>query len=299
MQEKPISNYISTSPFIKSHCFVGICLGGAKKDTTSVAVLEYYPKEKKVFLRHIYSHIKSTQKDSSDKLVYDFLEDSFSRIELVLFNAPLSLPQCMTCSLPCPGYEVCNQSHILWSWKFFHRYKKKRTKIFSPYIERCSETYISKELDESFEISPALNSNKAPLTARAHFLSRRLEHVKNEEFLAKVSLWYLGRSLKISKIRLRNYKSSFEGRETRRLILDKISERGLIFFYEQDRRLMEKSHYNFEAFLGAFTGVLSFVKQCQKPPKNFPKEEKWIQFPVEKLDWSFLNIEKSDKIKGR
>ena len=276
MQEKPISNYISSSPFIKPHGFVGLCLGGAKKDTTSLAVLEYYSKEKKIFLRHIYSHIESTQKDSSDKLVYDLFKGAFARIHSVLVNAPLSLPQCVTCTLPCPGYEVCEESHIRWSWKFFHRHKKKRSKIFSPYTERCVESYLSKELDETFEIPHALN--------------RRFQGVKLQEFIAQLSLWYLGRSLKIPKSKLRAYKSSIEGQEVRALILNKLTDKGLVFLYEQDRRLMVKSHYNFEAFLGAFTGVLSFVGQCGKPPHNFPETKSWVEFPKEKLDWSFLSL---------
>ena len=300
MQEKPISAYLSTSSSIKSHCFVGLCLRGSKTDTTSLAVLEYYPKEKKIFLRHIYSSLQSTQKISGDKLIYDLLKDSFRRIDSIFFNSPLSLPQCMTCTLACPGHEECKESHILWQWKFFHRHKKKRSKVFSPYTDRCVESYLSKQLPEPFEIPHALNSNKAPLTARSLFLSRRLKEayksLKLYEFSAKVSLWFIGRALKVPKFKLRDYKSSLEGQKIRALVLKKMADKGLVFLYDQDRRLMEKNSHSFEAFLGSFTGVLNFVGECEKKPKNFPQKEAWIEFPNTKINWNFLLNEKNDSL---
>ena len=297
MSEKPISYYTSKSLDLKSHCFVGLCLGGAKTDKTAMSVLEYYPKNKKLFLRHIYPKIQSTQDKSSDFFIYEILKDSLTKISSISLNAPLTLPSCLTCKLQCPGYEACNESHILWHKKFSIRHKNKKTKkVFTPYTDRCSELYISKELEEPFSLSTALNSNKAPLTARSLFLKRRLKKVKKREFFAHLSLWRIGSSLKIAKTHLRRYRHQVEGKEARKIILKKVEKSGLIFFYEQDRRLMIKDVACFESFLGALTGVLSFMKQGEPLPLGYPKKEAWIDFPVQNIDWSFLNTEEHAKI---
>lgn len=279
----------TTAEFAKSlklYRFAGVALGGGKTDRTVVAVIEYYPEHKKVFLRRIHEKIKAEGEVSADQKLYEILAAEAAELESITFDTPLQLPKCLRCHLTCPGYESCQEPEIRWMWKIHgERARTKRPlKIFTPYTERCSELYISTQLEEAFHPSHALGANLAPLTARALFLQRRLK-VPCFEAFARLSLWRMGRALRIPKSHLRYHRHSVEGDESRLYILRTLVEKEIAFLYQQDIRLMVENWYAFEAFLCALTGFLRYQGQCEKKPKDFPKDEAWIEFPKEHIDW--------------
>ncbi len=265
---------------------MGLTLGGGKTEKTALAVLEYYPKQNKIFLSRLFDRIRTEGENSGDLAVHQLIVQYPAKIESIAFDVPLNLPKCLRCRLECPGYEACTEPEIEWMWNYYrNRNKKKRPqKLFTPYTERCVDLFLSSELEEPFSPSHALGSNLAPLTARAFFINRRLKFDSIEVF-PKLSLWRIGRSLQIQKSHLRFHKHSVGGEESRKAILEKLMDADIAFIYDQDFRLMVQNPSAFDAFVCALTGVLSFKGLCENRPSDFPKSAAWIAIPKEKLSW--------------
>ncbi len=271
---------------LESHRFAGVSLGGGKTDRTAVAVIEYYPLQRRVFLRGLRERVRADGGASADLQLHTILTETEPGIESVALNAPLQLPKCMRCELECPGFERCEVPEIRWMWDHHRkRVERKRPhKLFTPYTERCSEMFISSELEESFHPPHALGANAAPLAARAVFVSRRLAFPALEVY-PKLSIWRIGRALRVSKSHLRFHKHSIDGDEARLAILTALVERGIAFIYQQDMRAMTENNDAFEAFICALTAFLKFRGQTEPPPPGFPKDEAWIEFPKESIVW--------------
>lgn len=255
-------------------------------DRTAVAVIEYYPQQKRVFLRSVRERVKSEGELSADLQLHTILTEAEPGLESVGINAPLQLPKCMRCELRCPGFERCKVSEIKWMWDFHRRRGKRKrpNKLFTPYTERCSEMYVSSELEEAFHPSHALGSNAAPLTARAVFISRRLA-LPVMEVYPKLSIWRMGRALRVPKSHLRFHKHSVDGDDARLAILKALVDHDIAFIYQQDMRAMVENNDAFEAFICALTAFLKFRGQTERPPAGYPKHEAWIEFPKESLVW--------------
>lgn len=268
--------------------FAGLALSGGKVDKAALAIMEYYPKHRKVFLSHLVSPIKGDHNESVDLKIHQLLTENNSAISEVAFDVPLKLPKCIRCRLKCPGYELCSEPEITWMWDQFKKTKdkKKPKKLFTPYTERCAEIHISNNLEEKFYPAHALGANLAPLVARAQFIQRRLK-IKKMEVYPKLSLWRIGRSLGIQKSYLRQHKHSVEGEAIRRAIVAKLIEKNIAFLYAQDARLMVEHSYCFDAFICALTAVLKKAGQCEVRPKGFPRGESWVEHPVKKIDWTW------------
>jgi len=192
------------------------------------------------------------------------------------------MPKCVTCRLTCPGYENCKEKEIVWMWKQHAKYKKKkkRVKLFTPYTQRAAEMYIASELEAEFHPQEALGSNMAPLTARAQYLLKRLPKGKLMEIFPKLSVSRIGQSLKLNRSHLDHYKHQVGGVESRQIFLQALLKRDIVFIYQQDFQKLIDNINSFDSFIAAFTGFLKFKDQCEEIPKDFPKGEGWIDFPV-------------------
>ena len=261
-------------------------MAGGKTDKTCLTILEYFPGPGKIFLKEVVEKIKTDDKKSADEALFDALRAIKNPIESIAFDVPLQLPKCIRCELKCPGYERCQEPEIKWLRKFYIQLNlnRKPKKIFTPYTERCVDNFIRTELEENFNPPHALGANAAPLTARAHYISRRLEKPCIEVY-PKLSLWRIGRSLGIQKSYLRFHKHVITGEETRTAIIQHLVEKDIAFIYHQDIKHLVANPYAFDSFICALTGVLQFTNQVEKRPKGFPKSEKWLAIPKETLDW--------------
>jgi predicted nuclease with RNAse H fold len=262
-------------------------LSGGKNDRTSVTVLDYYETQKKLFLTHIYEHIQQEGDISSDQALFETINDHTDNLEYLCIDAPLKFPLCVRCELRCPGYENCEEKEIQWMWKQHKKRKetKPRTRLFTPYTQRPAEIYVANETGENVNPMEALGANIAPLTARASFLLRRLSKaIRVIEVYPMLTVSRVGKSLKIAKSHLAHYKHQIGGDESRQVILQELVKRDIVFIYQQDfQKLIENSH-SFDAFISAFTGFLKLQDQCEKPPKDFPINDGWIEFPVKNPD---------------
>lgn len=262
-------------------------LSGGKNDRTSVSVFDYYESQKKLFLTHIYEHIQQEGDISADQALFEIISGHLENLEYLCIDAPLRFPKCVQCELRCPGYEKCKEVEIQWMWRQ-HRKRKKdkpRIRLFTPYTQRPAEIYIAHEAEENIHPMETLGANIAPLTARAHFLMRRLpKKTRSIEVYPKLSVLRIGKSLKVTKSHLAHYKHQVGGDESRQVILQELVIRDLVFIYQQDFvKLIENCH-SFDSFISGFTGFLKYKDQCEKPPKDFPIQDGWIDFPVKNPD---------------
>lgn len=276
----------SRIPKLPFHRFAGVSLSGGKTDRTAIAVIEYYPQQKRIFLRSLREKVRGEGEVSADTHLHTILTDVEPDLESVAFDVPLRLPKCLRCELKCPGVEACKVSEIKWMWEHHRRRAKVKRphKLFTPYTERCAEMYIASELEEPFYPSHALGSNAAPLTARALFLARRLR-VQKIEIYPKLSIWRIGRTLRVPKSHLRFHAHSVDGDESRLAILKALVDQEIAFIYQQDMRVMVENNDAFEAFICALTAFLKFRGQTERPPGGFPKGAAWIEFPKETIAW--------------
>lgn len=270
----------------KFHRFIGVSLGGGKTDKTCIAVIEYYPEQKKIFLGRLFDRIRSDGEMSADYQIHNLIAQCPPPVESVAFDVPLQLPRCQTCRLVCPGFEECQEPEILWMWKHYRSQAKKKSppRLFTPYTERCVEQYLSSELEETFHLPHALGANLAPLTARAQFLTRRIDLPLVEVF-PKLSLWRIGNALNMPKSHLRFHRHWEGGNESRRLIIQRMMDKNLAFIYDQDIKLLIDSPQAFDSFLCALTGLLDFLGHTEAKPKGFPRRESWLAIPKKIFPW--------------
>ena len=284
--EKLLETRGTVTPELQAVRFAGVSLGGGKTDKTAVAVLEYYPAQKRVFLRSLREKVSAKGELSADDTLFSILTDEEKDLSCIAFDVPLQLPKCMRCEVKCPGVTNCREPEIKWMREVHKkRSKQKRpNKMFTPYTERAAEIYIANELEEPFHPSHALGSNAAPLAARAYYLTRRLT-TPTLEVYPKLTLWRIGIALDVPKSHLRFHRHAVDSDEARLFVLRTLVEREIAFIYQQDMRTMVESNVAFEAFLCALTAFLKFRGQTERRPPTFPKDELWIEFPRQAIQW--------------
>lgn len=269
--------------------FAGVSLAGGKTHKTAVSILEYYPRQQRLFVRSIYSELGShLEGESADMSLYRLLTQEERPLKYVAFDAPLKFPKCVRCELPCPGYEKCKEPEIKWMWQFYKKAeerKKKPLKIFTPYTERCADVFLASEMGDMFHTNHALGANRAPLAARAHFLSRRMRRLRILEYYPRLTLWQIGKRLGVQKSYLKFYKHSNDSEAGRNFFLNQLVKQGWLFLYQQDQRLATEDPAVFDSILGGVTGYLKFRGQTAAPPIGFPPEEPWVEYPRVDFDW--------------
>ncbi|MCB0421589.1 MAG: DUF429 domain-containing protein [Bdellovibrionales bacterium] len=273
-------------PPLKSIKFIGLSLGGGKTTKSCLTVIEYFPLENKVFLRHLFENISRSQEMTSDEWLMETIKEVSKSSHSLYVNVPVQLPVCLRCRLKCPGVERCRQKEVQWLRDQYSEINKKLKpkRVLTPYTERCVDYFVTHLLEEKFDPGHGLGSNLAPLTARWQFLQKQTSLPVIEVF-TKAALWRIGRSLGVSKNLLRFHKHAIDGREARSKILDSLIKRDTAFLYVQDIRLMIDNSHAFDAFVCGMTGLLNYKKQCEPRPKNYPKLAQWMALPKENIEW--------------
>lgn len=265
--------------------FLGLSLSGGKTDKASLALIEYYPEQKKVFLSRLFHSLKPEDNVSADAKIIELIQQYEDVVEYMGVDNPWRPPTCFTdCNPACGGYEICKRPHIQWFRDHFKRTqaKKKPAKLFTPYTQRCVENFLLTELEEPFQVSHAMGANSAPLLARAIYFKIRTKCDWMEIF-PPLSVWRIGRILNIKKSDLRSYRKSAVGEACRKQILISLQEHDVVFLYKDDVNTMIQSVHAFDAFICAYTLYLKFTKQTEKRPVGFPDYEDWIEFPKEEI----------------
>lgn len=275
---------------------LGLDLAGARNSKTALAVLEFYPKEKKVFLLDLYDRIALSENETGDeallKTLDEILESTPTRKAKLGVNVPLELPPCIGCvQKTCPLPSNCNIPSVKWMREAIHHFSKTdhdsgvSIKDFTPYTQRPFEIwlryFLNPKIPKEFrsEIDETLGGTRAPLTARMQFLKRHLKHLDLCEVLPKLSAVLLAMKLGLPKKIIQQYRSPEDGMAARTEMLEAFVEEFGIFIYERDLKKMALSLNAFDAFICAYTALLSDQGETQKFPKSFPFRSGWVQYP--------------------
>ena len=163
--------------------FIGVDLGGGRGKNTAIARLERGVAEAPLVVaeatvRQGHRGTGNTEGDAlfRDEVLVEYLQRWTDEDTVVAFNAPLTLPPCVRCDLPCPGLSACDVPAVAWMRKWapllLPRGKSDRTKpAVTPYTQRATEvlwTAIGARPRE------ALGQGTGPLAARAAYLRRAL-----------------------------------------------------------------------------------------------------------------------------
>jgi hypothetical protein len=274
--------------------YLGLELAGAKNNKTALSILEYYPKEQKIFLLDIRDRISGPRHSaeenspgetltSGDQALIDALRDPDEELTRMAVNVPLTLPPSFLA--PKPG-----QSAVEWMSRFSRKLAKERRGPlleFTAYTQRPVELWIRHHVlaplpkAMQFEVDEAFGGNRAPLTARMHFLQHYLDRKKLVEALPKLTALRLCQQLGLDRRFLSRYRKLEEGAHARLQFLEQlVSQRG-IFIYERDMRKLASSLTAFDSFLCAYTALLSHLRRCERPPRSFPVASGWVEFPRE------------------
>jgi hypothetical protein len=204
-------------------------------------------------------------------------------------NVPLELPPCIGCD--CKGKPSrCAEPAVKWmretTRKAARLGKSVRVKEFTPYTQRPFELYARYHLlpglepAAQFEIDEALGGTKAPLTARMHFLKRRITEMPLLEVWPKLTVAILAPQLGVSKRAIGAYRHLEEGVHARGEILEALARERGVFIYERDLKKLSQSLTAFDAFICAYTALLSDIGLCDRMPAGFPLDSGWVQYPA-------------------
>jgi hypothetical protein len=156
---------------------------------------------------------------------------------------------------------------------------------FTTYTQRPIELWVRyqvlSKLPEThrFEIDETLGGNKAPLTARMNFIKRHLGNLPVVEVWPKLTVAIMALDMELPKRIVQTYRHLEEGVHAREKIIEALSERQGIFIYERDVRKLSQSLPAFDAFICAYTTLMSDIQKCAKIPSGFPVASGWVQYP--------------------
>ncbi|MCM2276494.1 MAG: DUF429 domain-containing protein [Oligoflexia bacterium] len=272
--------------------YLGLELAGAKNRKTALAVLEYYPKEEKIFLLDIHERIASHEERGGDEVLLELIREQ-GEIEALGVNVPLELPPCITCARKtCSLQGRCSVAAVRWMRQITQKARRSRNKQvrpieFTPYTQRPIELWVRYEVLPQlpdwarFDIDETFGGNKAPLAARMHFLKRHLAGTRLLEAWPKLTIARLALPLELNKRLVTTYRHLEQGSHSREQILETLAERRSIFIYEKDLRKLSHSLPAFDAFICAYTALLAGNGGCVKAPAGFPGSTGWVEYPKE------------------
>ncbi len=286
--------------------YLGLELAGAKNQKTALAVLEFYPKERKVFLLDTFERIVAEKNQTGDEailaLIHELTEELDPADVKMGVNVPLQLPPCLGCERKAcvsrrdphhggTGIGHCADPTVRWMHDFMRRAARGggadgvRAREFTPYTQRPVELWVRyrvlPRLPEShrFEIDETMGGNKAPLTARMDFLKRQLGKLRLAEAWPKLTIAVLALEAGLNKRAVARYRQLEDGILAREEILEALTERHGVFIYDRDLHKLAASLSAFDAFVCAYTALLSDTERCTKLPVGYPSGAGWVEYP--------------------
>lgn len=263
---------------------LGLEPSGPKSHRTSLAVLDYHPKTRRLILVDVESRIQGFDEVSADESLLESIQLSLSSAEHITgigVHGPLSLP---------PGFltggrnATTSNSGTRWLEETWTKIQP-RPRPLVPYLQRPCEVWLRYFTPEKFQVPEALGSNAAPITARLQFLKNRLPGPAHEVY-PKATFSRICRSLGMSKAIQRDYLDLERGTRTRELFFDSfVKKLPQVFIYDKDLETMILSISAFNGFLNAFMQHLIYKKVFEAPPKSFPKGSTWIYYPKSVIRW--------------
>ncbi|RYZ71013.1 MAG: hypothetical protein EOP05_12510, partial [Proteobacteria bacterium] len=109
------------TPKMKLVRFAGVCLGGGKTDRTAVAILDFFPEQKRVFLRSLRERVTSREDETGDEVLLDLLNEE-EGLTSIAFDVPLQFP--VSVRVDMKG-EKANEAEVVAWMEAVHRKRSK------------------------------------------------------------------------------------------------------------------------------------------------------------------------------
>lgn len=245
--------------------FIGVDLGGGRGKNTAIARLELGDGDAgltvaEATVRQGHRGTGNHEGDAlfRDEVLVEYLRRWTDDDTVVAINAPLTLPPCVRCTLPCPGLKVCDVPSVAWmrTWapQLLPRGKSDPSKpAVTPYTQRATEV-----LWTSLGARPreALGQGTGPLAARATYLRRVLSpqlrlHENLLEVYPRATLTQLFGAITERRTRRGETQGVWD---TRKEVLAGLRE-GIDYAYVWPEVVVRNTHV-FGAVLCAYTGFL-------------------------------------------
>jgi predicted nuclease with RNAse H fold len=269
--------------------FIGVDLGGGRGKTTAVArleqthggeersagaerglPLEHQPQRWRLVLADakvrygqrgtgaLADEPEGTDALFRDEVLADYLLRWTDEATVVAIDAPLVLPPCLRCDLPCPGTQECVVDDVVWMRRWAPRLRSRGKSdpgkpAVTPYTQRAVEVLLG---GAGVEVREAMGQGTGPLAARAAHLRRRLSpHLRLHENLIEVSPAATAVALfGAARARKAHHGDQVSVWNERKRILGALAD-DLEFDYVWPELVVRNGHV-FAAVLCAFTGYL-------------------------------------------
>lgn len=117
--------------------------------------------------------------------------------QVFCLDAPITFPSCTSCHRACPGVPLCPEPAVQSLFRLWEKDKEedeRKTRMPLPHTERYFEAYARRHFERSLfagslDIENTLSSNKAPLSARAHHLARRIRQAFPGAIVVETHPW--------------------------------------------------------------------------------------------------------------
>jgi predicted nuclease with RNAse H fold len=282
---RPLELSFQASPARRFTRFVGVALGGGRGKTTAVARLELdmsdetegaAPRVRLAEARLRHGHRGSGQESGEehgdplfrDEVLVAYLQRWAEPTTVVAIDAPLTLPPCIRCTLPCPGVQACVVPAVQWMRRHAPALHAARRSdpgkpAVTPYTQRAVDVLLT-----HVGLSPreSLGQGMGPLAARAAYLRRALSpQLRLHENLLEVYPPATVARLFGAEVERRQRRSDSEQAwDLRKRVLSALAP-ALAFDYVWPEVVVRSPHV-FEAVIAGFTAFMWAYQGWQGPP---------------------------------
>lgn len=263
----------------------GLELTGPRVPRSTVAVLDYYPKSRRLILSDLIAPGGDT--DDLDQAMLEYFAEqskdtSLLKRSLLATNAPLNFPPLLSKRMG--GSPANYKEEVAWMEETWEKLRP-RPRRFLDYVHRPVEIYLRHLCPERFAFADAIGSNQALLTARFMKLREDLK-IKTIECSPRASFQRICKTLRARSFILKSYSSLADGLEARKDFMNLLQKRlPELFIFEESLESLILHLHSFHAFIMALTLHLDHKGYCEKAPPYFPKKSQWTLLPRQQIDW--------------
>jgi hypothetical protein len=280
---------VKTSAVDHSYRSYGLELTGPRVARSTIAVLDYYPKSKRLILTDLAApgHEADAENDDLDLALLQYFKTQSADKKLLArsrmaTNAPLSFPPLLAKKLGSSrGTYAAETEWLNETWEKL----RPRPRKFLDYVHRPVEIYLRHLCPERFAFADAFGSNQALLSARILKLKEEL-NIKLMECSPRAAFHRICRTLRARTFILKSYSSLADGLEARKDFIELLQKRlPELFIFEESLEHLILHLHAFHAFIMALTLHLDSKGYCERPPSNFPAKSQWVLLPRQQIDW--------------
>lgn len=152
---------------------VGLSMRGGRKDQFFFCLLEYFPDKKRWFLSSLLQ-VKDTEEQDGDDAIRSWIDDY--QLKNLVLDFPLSQPACHSCTLECPGINLCDDENVKQVRHYMDLLLKEDEKI---HVENPKDYEFARNVQDTFDFHRDI-THRQPTD---HLLSRSFKRRLKKGYL--------------------------------------------------------------------------------------------------------------------